>query len=132
MILSYEELSKLSKEDMNVNEVNIMERQLQLCSKKHFVLGQKFEISREIIRLKNLIDEIITKVHEEENNKASGIEIISKKLIEKKVEAKLTPLRKEIFQLEILLDYVDGLLKVYTYATNDYKNIIEIIKLNNG
>lgn len=130
--MTVEEIGKIVQEDMKYNETNVLKKQFDLPSKKQFWLSQLFAAKRELESLKRKKAEL-TQQAAESYNKDSAVGM-STKSVEATLKARSESFKKlgeEIDEAQFKVEYLTEVTKIYSNATYDIKNIVEMQKMNN-
>lgn len=114
---------------MKYNETNVLQKQFELTSRKQFWVTQLFNAKREqlaLTRKKETLMEGVAAAY-------VGQQSISMKSLEmnlKKKDGNFAKLLLDIEDLQIKIEYLTEVSKIYNAATYDIKNIAELQKLN--
>ena len=127
---TYELIDQYAKElefDTQVDSTNIMEKQLAAPNIKHKWLYRSVMSKKRLLALSYQKED-----HINEKLKSSNLPI-SNPTIKKNLERQpdIMELDREIRQQEILVDYMDNAVKQLNHIGFDYKNIVELMKLEN-
>ena len=127
---TYELIDQYAKElefDTQVDSTNIMEKQLAAPNIKHKWLYRSVMSKKRLLALSYQKEDLIN-----EKLKSSNLPI-SNPTIKKNLERQpdIMELDREIRQQEILVDYMDNAVKQLNQIGFDYKNIVELMKLEN-
>jgi hypothetical protein len=125
-------LSKYSEqiaEELKINSSNVRDAQMFLPSRKHFWVARLIEHKRDLSNLKKKKDKLIKALID--NKQVNSPVTLSKINQEKILEANDTveKLSEEIKSFELLVEYLEKVEKIYSAMTYDYKNIVELIKM---
>lgn len=124
-----EEIQTRVAEDMSYNETNVLQKQFELTSRKQFWVTQLFNAKREHLFMTRKKDTLLDGVAVAYTGQQS-ISIKSLELSLKKKDANFAKLILDIEDLQIKIDYLTEVSKIYNSATYDIKNIAELQKLN--
>lgn len=125
-------LSKYSEqiaEELKINSSNVRDAQMFLPSRKHFWVARLIEHKRDLSNLKKKKDKLIKALID--NKQVNSPITLSKVNQEKILEANdaVEKLSEEIKSFELLVEYLEKVEKIYSAMTYDYKNIVELIKM---
>lgn len=125
---SYELLEQYASEleiDTQVDITNIMQKQLSAPNIKHKWLYRRTMAKKELIRLVEFKESIISKLFENHNLPISNA--TARKNFQK--DSNVQKIEKNIRDQELLVEYLDDAVKQLNNIGFDYKNIVELIKL---
>jgi hypothetical protein len=125
-------LSKYSEqiaEELKINSSNVKDAQMFLPSRKHFWVARLLEHKRDLFNLKKKKDKLVKALID--NKQVNSPVLLSKTSQEKILEANDTveKLTDDIKNNELLVEYLEKVEKIYSAMTYDYKNIVELIKM---
>jgi len=121
--------SEQISEELKINSSNVKDAQMFLPSRKHFWVARLIEHKRDLLNLKKKKDKLIKALID--NKQVNSPVILSKVNQEKVLEANDTveKLTDDIKSTELLVEYLEKVEKIYSTMTYDYKNIVELIKM---
>ena len=125
---SYEEIDKFSEEldlDTQVDATNIMQRQLSAPNVRHKWLYRLVMAKKELIKLDEQKEVIIAEKLNVSNLPVSNL--AARKNVERAPE--ISVLNVKIRHQELLVDYLDSAVKQMNQIGFDYKNLVELMKL---
>lgn len=118
------------KEDLQIDQINLMDRQLRAPALKHKWIARLMEQKRNKNRLEKRKKELKESVLKQ--LESGGIPTgVPKASIKEKVEASDTikKINEEIEDVDLLIEYLEKVEKVFSSITYDIRNITEITKL---
>lgn len=132
LFITMDLLSKYSEqiaEELKINSSNVRDAQMFLPSRKHFWVARLIEHKRDLSNLKKKKDKLIKALID--NKQVNSPVTLSKVNQEKILEANDTveKLSEDIKSFELLVEYLEKVEKIYSAMTYDYKNIVELIKM---
>lgn len=131
MIEKLNKYSQLIQEDLKINEMNLSERSFNVPHKKHFWLTKMIEEKSALNKLekkkKELIKEASLRVVEEQVVKMSESSLL--KLVNNTELIKA--IDQQIEDQKLIVEYLEKVEKIFSFITNDIKNIIETLQLQN-
>lgn len=118
------------KEDVKIDQINLLERQLMLPALKHKWVARLIENKR----LKNQLEKKKKDLKEEvlKNLEKNGIPTgIPKVALQAKVDSSdvIHKINQEIENVNLVIEYLEKVEKIFSSMTFDIKNITEISKL---
>jgi hypothetical protein len=128
MINAFEEIDKYSAEldaDTQVDATNIMQRQLSAPNVRHKWLYRLVMAKKALIKLDEQKEAIISEKLNISNLPVSNL--AARKNIERSPE--IASIDKSIRCQELLVDYLDSAVKQMNQIGFDYKNLVELMKL---
>lgn len=125
-----EEFKKELQEDTQLDELNLMQKQLQLPAIKHKWVARLIDEKRKLNRLKNnkkIIREGVLSSMEDKGIPPG----IPKTKIERKIETSQSIIKidEEIQECEIIIEYLEKVESIFRSMTFDLKNIVEITRM---
>jgi hypothetical protein len=116
-------------EDLKCSSLNIKEAQMLLPSKKHFWVARLIEQKVSLTNLKKKKDKLVKALIE--NKQTNSPVALSKLNLEKMCQANDTvdKLTEEIKETEMIVEYLEKVEKIFSAMTYDYKNIVELMKM---
>ena len=116
-------------EELKINSSNVRDAQMFLPSRKHFWVARLIEHKRDLSNLKKKKDKLIKALID--SKQVNSPVVLSKVNQEKILEANDTveKLADDIKSTELLVEYLEKVEKIYSAMTYDYKNIVELIKM---
>lgn len=118
------------KDDLQIDQINLMDRQLRAPALKHKWIARLIEQKRIKNRLEKRKKELKENVLKQ--LESGGIPTgVPKASIKEKVEASDTikKINEEIEDVDLLIEYLEKVEKVFSSITYDIRNITEISKL---
>ena len=129
-MLNFDKLSSELKEDTEVDELNLLQKQLTLPAIKHKWVARLIEQKRYLNNLekKKRMAKIAVLSSLEEQGLPPGI---PKTSLEKKIDNSDTiqKINEDIDETTLLIEYLEKVEAIFRSMTYDIKNIIEINKL---
>ncbi len=121
--------SEQISEELKINSLNVKECQMFLPSRKHYWVARLIEHKRDLNNLKKKKDKLVKALID--NKQVSSPIVLSKSNQEKLLEANETveKLSEEIKTTELVVEYLEKVEKIFSSMTYDYKNIVELIKM---
>jgi len=117
------------KADVKVDQLNILEKQLMLPALKHKWVARLIDCKKQLNKLKRKKNEL----------KASVMESISKSIpskipkvaLEAKIESseKIKEITAEMDEIEIIIDYLERVEKIFSAMSFDFTNMVNLIKM---
>ena len=123
----FEEYSKEIEMDVQLDRINVLDKQFSLPNTKHKWLTRLMRAKRELIRLVDEKDHYIHRVMTKDNPLN-----LSKSAIANRVESQIDykTLQKQIKEQEILVEYLDGSVnKIFSQMGFDFRNLVELLKM---
>ena len=116
-------------EELKINSSNVRDAQMFLPSRKHFWVARLIEHKRDLSNFKKKKDKLIKALID--SKQVNSPVVLSKVNQEKILEANDTveKLADDIKSTELLVEYLEKVEKIYSAMTYDYKNIVELIKM---
>lgn len=123
----FEAYKEAIEKDLKIDQFNIHDKINQIPSLKHYWVGKLIESKIELKTLHKKKEEIIKKVQSSAEadlklSVGSVKEMISKSTVIKEIN-------DEIEELELVVEYLEKVEKIFNSTTYDIKNAIEIMKL---
>lgn len=118
------------KEDLKINEVTLSDKSFEIPQKKHYWTTKFILETQKLNKLERDKKKLEKKVLEANSEDLSPVKLSS--LGMKKVIANTTPIQEITQQIEdqkLLVEYLSKVEKIFSFITNDIKNIIEIRQL---
>lgn len=114
--------------DTQIDELNIMEKQLRLPAIKHKWVSRLINQKRQLNQLNKKRKEIKENVLSKLKDIPQGI---PKKILDSKLESteQIIKIDEEIKETEILVEYLEKVEQIFKTMSYDLKNIIDINKL---
>jgi hypothetical protein len=119
------------KEDLKLDQINILEKQLSLPAIKHkwvsFLIKSKIQ-RNELEKKKKEIKEIVLKKYTQDNNIPTGI---PKASIKAKIEASdsIKKIDDDLKDLDVIIDYLEKVEKIFTTFSYDISNATKLMIL---
>ena len=113
--------------DTQVDITNIMEKQLSAPNVKHKWLYKLTQAKQQMLKLMYARDEIRQTIIDSNNLPISDVVLKRKSSNDPRIIA----LEKDIAQYQILVDYLDVAVKQINQIGFDFKNIVELMKMEN-
>jgi hypothetical protein len=125
-----EEFKKELQEDTQLDELNLLQKQLQLPAIKHKWVARLIDEKRRVNRLKiqkKIIREGVISTMEK-NGIPPGV---PKAKIDRKIEtsSSIIKIDEDIQECEVLIEYLEKVETIFRSMTYDLKNIVEITKM---
>jgi hypothetical protein len=116
-------------EDLKCSSLNIKEAQMLLPTKKHFWVARLIEQKVNLTALKKKKDKLVKALID--NKQVNSPVALSKVNQEKMCQANETveKLTEEIKETEMIVEYLEKVEKIFSAMTYDYKNIVELMKM---
>lgn len=116
-------------EDLKCSSLNIKEAQMLLPTKKHFWVARLIEQKVQLNSLKKKKDKLVKALID--NKQVNSPVVLSKVNQEKMCQANETveKLTEEIKESEMIVEYLEKVEKIFSAMTYDYKNIVELMKM---
>jgi hypothetical protein len=127
---SLENFTKELQEDTQIDELNLLQKQLQLPAIKHKwvarLIFEKQKLNRLNSKKKQLKEAVLCSF--EQNGMPPGI---PKSKIERKIEAstEIIKIDEEIQDSEIIIEYLEKVETIFRSMTYDLKNIVDITRM---
>lgn len=118
------------KEDLKINEVTLSDKSFEIPQKKHYWATKFILETQQLNKLERDKKRLEKKVLEANSEELTPVKLSS--LGMKKVIANTTPIQEITQQIEdqkLLVEYLSKVEKIFSFITNDIKNIIEIRQL---
>jgi len=125
-----EEFKKELQEDTQIDELNLLQKQLMLPAIKHKWVARLIDEKRRVNRLKTqkkiIREGVLTSM--ETNGIPPGI---PKAKIDRKIETSQSIIKidEDIQECEILIEYLEKVESIFRSMTFDLKNIVEITRM---
>lgn len=116
--------------DVKVDELNLLEKQMQLPAIKHKWVARLIDFKRKINALERKKKSLREEIYE--NYKAKGIPPnIPKGVIEKKIDTcdSMLKLQEELDENKIMVEYLEKVEVIFKNMSFDMKNIVDITKM---
>jgi len=116
-------------EDLKCSSLNVKEAQMVLPSKKHFWVARLIEQKVTLNVLKKKKDRLVKALID--NKQINSPVTLSKVNQEKMCQANETveKLSEDIRETEMLVEYLEKVEKIFSAMTYDYKNLVELMKM---
>lgn len=130
-MISFEEISKEIREDLKLDRISLLEKQLVLPAIKHKWVSRLIAYKRTkntlLKKKKNLKEEVLKTLKDSENVPLN----IPKASLDKKLESSDTvkKIDEEIEELSIIIEYLEKVESICRSMTFDIKNAVELEKL---
>lgn len=129
-MLIIEEFKKELQEDTRIDEMNLLEKQMMLPAIKHKWVARLIEEKRNLNKLNRKKKELKEKVFDtlQKNGIPTGI---PKSNLDKKIESSesIIKINEDIENSEIIVEYLEKIESIFKSMTFDFKNIVEITKM---
>lgn len=125
---AYEQIDAYASEldtDTQVDSTNILQKQLSAPNVRHKWLYRLVMAKKTLIRLDESKEELISQKLNMSNLPVSNI--AARKNAERQND--VAAIDKELRQQELLVDYLDSAVKQMNQIGFDYKNLVELMKL---
>lgn len=119
------------KEDLKLDQINILEKQLSLPAIKHkwvsFLIKSKIQ-RNELEKKKKEIKEIVLKKYTQDNNIPTGV---PKASIKAKIEGSdsIKKIDDDLKDLDVIIDYLEKVEKIFTTFSYDISNATKLMIL---
>lgn len=130
-MISFEEISKEIQEDLKLDRISLLEKQLILPAIKHKWVSRLIQYKRTknalLKKKKNLKEEVLKSLKDSENIPLN----IPKASLDKKLESSdiVKKIDDEIEELLIIIEYLEKVESICRSMTFDIKNAVELEKL---
>lgn len=122
------EYKKIIDEELKIDKLNIEDVQLKLPARKHFwvnkLINYKIELNEYKIKLNEAIEKVTNHIIENSDIKFTKQEAI--KLAHS--NSVIIEIKNRISELEILIEYLEKVEKIYSSVSYDIANIINLMK----
>jgi hypothetical protein len=124
----FEEYEKEIIFDTKIDELNLLQKQLELPAIKHKWVSRLINQKRELNRLFKKRKEIKNVVLEKLDCIPKGI---PKKILESKIDAteQIQQIDEEISDLNLMVEYLEKVEQIFKTMSYDLKNIVDITKM---
>lgn len=125
-----EEFKKELQEDTQIDELNLLQKQLMLPAIKHKWVARLIDEKRKLNRLKNnkkiIREGVLSSM--EQNGIPPGI---PKTKIDRKIETSQSIMKidEDIQESEIIIEYLEKVETIFRSMTYDLKNIVDITRM---
>jgi hypothetical protein len=125
-----EEFKKELQEDTQIDELNLLQKQLMLPAIKHKWVARLIDEKRKLNRLKNnkkiIREGVLSSM--EQNGIPPGI---PKTKIDRKIETSQSIIKidEDIQESEIIIEYLEKVETIFRSMTYDLKNIVDITRM---
>ena len=113
--------------DLKIDQFNIHNKANEIVSLKHFWVAKLIESKIDLKRLQKKKSELLKKVRESQQV-GLKLSLSSLKEIEEKSPI-LSDINQEIEETELIIEYLEKAEKIFSSATYDIKNAIELMKM---
>ena len=116
--------------DLKIDEINLLEKQMMLPALKHKWVARLIHFKQELNGLNKKKKEIREAVFQ--NLEKEGLPPgLPKNSIDKKIEssAPMLKIQEQIQNTEIIIEYFEKIENIFKTMTYDFKNIVEITKM---
>lgn len=124
-----EKYQEEAAEDVQIDMINVQTLQMILPSKKHKWVARLINARRKLKQLEtnrtNLLEDISTQISEKS---ATSLSNHALKAAASK-HASIKTVDQQISEMKLVIEYLERLEKVFSSMTFDFKNIVELIKL---
>jgi hypothetical protein len=126
----FEKFKEEIQKDVKIDELNLLERQMQLPAIKHKWVARLIDAKRELNAL-NRKKKVLRESVLEEFKKQGIPPSIPKSTIDTKIETSdvMIKLQEEIDEKEIMVQYLEKVETIFKNMSFDLKNIVEINKM---
>ena len=122
-----EEYSKEIEIDTQIDVTNVMEKQLSAPNVKHKWLFRLMKSKKALLDLIELKDNFLNGVLLKDNPLKLSKAVVASKL---ETQADFKNIQKKIKEQELLVEFLDGAVnKIFTQIGFDFKNIVELMKM---
>lgn len=125
-----EEFKKELQDDTQIDELNLLQKQLMLPAIKHKWVARLIDEKRKLNRLKNnkkiIREGVLTSM--EKNGIPPGV---PKAKIDRKIETSQSIIKidEDIQESEIIIEYLEKVETIFRSMTYDLKNIVDITRM---
>lgn len=119
--------SKEIAEDLKITEITLQDKSFDIPQRKHYWVAKLIIEKQELNRLKKEKKQIERSAMETQQAPVALSQNSMKKLIGN--TAVMQDIQQQIEDQELLVEYLEKTEKIFSYITNDVKNIVEIIQL---
>jgi hypothetical protein len=113
--------------DLKIDQFNIHNKINEIPSLKHFWVAKLIESKIDLKKLQKRKSELLKKVRESQQV-GLKLSLSSLKEIEEKSPI-LSDINQEIEETELIIEYLEKTEKIFSSATYDIKNAIELMKM---
>lgn len=125
----FERYNEEIKKFVTVDEFNMKQVQMDLPAARHYWVGRLMFHKQEIIKLKKLRKQAVTKLHDK-ITEDSPVGITSKSIdVAANNHPVIQKIDDQIAENEILVEYLTKIESNFRSVSYDIKNLIEIVKL---
>lgn len=123
----FQKYKEAIEKDLKLDQFNIHNKVNEIPSLKHYWVGKLIESKIELKQLQRKKNELIKKVNEaEEIGLKLSINEAKKALAKSPV---LAEINENIEDLEMVIEYLEKVEKIFSSTTYDIKNAIELMKM---
>lgn len=123
------EYKKLIDEELKIDRINIEDAQLKLPSRKHYWLSKLINHKIELNEYKTTLHQSIDKVADNVIEK-SDIRLTKQEAVKLAYSNPIViEIKTKISELELLVEYLEKIEKIYSGVSYDISNIISLIKM---
>ena len=115
------------EKDLKIDQFNIHNKANEIVSLKHFWVAKLIESKIDLKKLQKKKAELLKKVRESQQV-GLKLSLGSLKEIEEKSPI-LSDINQEIEETELIIEYLEKTEKIFSSATYDIKNAIELMKM---
>jgi hypothetical protein len=115
------------EKDLKIDQFNIHNKANEIVSLKHFWVAKLIESKIDLKKLQKKKTELLKKVRESQQV-GLKLSLGSLKEIEEKSPI-LSDINQEIEETELIIEYLEKTEKIFSSATYDIKNAIELMKM---
>ena len=121
----YEDYKKQYVEFSKINDMNLEERTMRIPAEKHYWVDRLIDAKR--LKFKLLKERKLLKDANIKKAIAEGVVSLSKQTLDKLENTKdIEDIDEKIQEQELLIEYLDLIVKHITYIAQDIKNILTI------
>lgn len=121
----YEDYKKQYVEFSKINDMNLEERTMRIPAEKHYWVDRLIDAKR--LKFKLLKERKLLKDANIKKAIAEGVVSLSKQTLDKLENTKdIEDIDEKIQEQELLIEYLDLIVKHITYIAHDIKNILTI------
>lgn len=115
------------EKDLKIDQFNIHNKANEIVSLKHYWVAKLIESKIDLKKLQKRKSELLKKVRESQQV-GLKLSLSSLKEIEEKSPI-LSDINQEIEETELIIEYLEKTEKIFSSATYDIKNAIELMKM---
>ena len=115
------------EKDLKIDKFNIHNKANEIVSLKHYWVAKLIESKIDLKKLQKRKSELLKKVRESQQV-GLKLSLSSLKEIEEKSPI-LSDINQEIEETELIIEYLEKTEKIFSSATYDIKNAIELMKM---